>query len=310
MNRIALLLFLASSCATLPPAPDHPSVPPVVTGPDLEICWIDTGGVNVPGGYGAGGSVTAPTWEVTAAALLVRHPDGDLLIDTGLSPTAQQDAEALHGWRRFVFNQTAGQNKPRRSVPEALKALGVTKLKAVVLSHAHADHAGGLTALPDVPVWVAAAEKEFIETNEKIVVMPAHAEAMKGRLVPIAFEEKPYANSDRSFDVFGDGRVVIVPTPGHTPGSVATFIAVRPDKRLVHVGDLINLTESIERKVGKSWLMRMLTDEDDAATARQVAKLVQLHEQDPSLVILPAHDRPAFVSLFGEDGNGPPPCLR
>jgi hypothetical protein len=90
---------------------------------------------------------------------------------------------------------------------------------------------------------------------------------------------------------------------------VATFINVSPTLRFVHVGDLINLRESIERNVGKSWLMRRLTDEDSARTQAEVAKLVQLHAQDPELKILPAHDRPAFVELFGADSGGPPPCI-
>jgi hypothetical protein len=56
--------------------------------------------------------------------------------------------------------------------------------------------------------------------------------------------------------------------------------------------------------------MRVLTDEDDEATQRQVAKLVQLHRADPELVILPAHDRAAFVSFFGSDDGQVPPCVQ
>ena len=128
-------------------------------------------------------------------------------------------------------------------------------------------------------------------------------------MVSLPFAPVPFANYDERYDVFGDGSVVVVPTYGHTPGSVATFVNVSPGQRFLHVGDLINLHESLERKVGKSWLMRKLTDEDDAATQAQVGKLVQLHEADPALLILPAHDRAAFVRLFGEDTGALPPCL-
>ncbi|HEX5752447.1 MAG TPA: hypothetical protein VFZ09_39950 [Archangium sp.] len=84
---------------------------------------------------------------------------------------------------------------------------------------------------------------------------------------------------------------------------------VSPTQRFVHVGDLINMRESIERNVGKSWLMRQLTDEDSARTQAEVAKLVQLHARDPELLILPAHDGRAFVELFGTGDAGVPPCI-
>ena len=203
---------------------------------------------------------------------------------------------------------------PRRNLKDTLTALGVTRPKALLLSHVHADHAGGVALLPDVPVWLAAEEKQdFVEAEARStrrgVALPAQARALKGRMVPIPFVAEPYANYEARFDVFGDGSVVVVPAFGHTPGSVATFVNVSPSLRFVHVGDLINLRESIERNVGKSWLMRQLTDEDLARTQAEVAKLVQLHARDPELLILPAHDRRAFVELFGADDGGVPPCI-
>ncbi len=304
---VAALCFAA--CSSLPSPVPHVFVPvPTPTTP-LEVCWIDTGGVSVPASYGTGGRPRAETWEVTSAALLIRHPKGDLVLDTGISPTAQEDAKGLRGWRRFAFDQTAGRNVARRSLKDSLAALGVTKPLALLLSHAHADHAGGAATLPDVPVWLAAEEQALVLKADG-VVLPAHARALEGRMVPLPFTATPYANYDASFDVFGDGSVVVVPTFSHTPGSVATFINVSPSLQLVHVGDLLNLEESLEHRVGKSWLMRTLTDEDEAGTAREVAKLVQLHEAAPGLVVLPAHDRTTFVRVFGEDDGALPPCVR
>jgi glyoxylase-like metal-dependent hydrolase (beta-lactamase superfamily II) len=297
------------ACASLPEAVPHAFVAPAPSG-TVEVCWLETGGTTVGGGLGSGGASRAPTWAVTSSALLVRHPKGDVLLDTGLSATAQDDGAELRGWARFVFDQTAGRNVRTRSLREQLSALGVERLWGVVLSHAHADHAGGVAELPGVPVWVGAPEVAVVEaalTSPEEVVVPAHARALWGRLRPIEFKAVPWATWDESWDVFGDGSVVVVPTFGHTPGSVATFLNVGGGLRLLHVGDLVNLHESIERAVGKSWVMRALTDVDGPATAAQVAKLVALHEVDPGLVVLPAHDRPRFVALFGE-GAAVPPC--
>ena len=304
-----LPLLLLTACATSPVAPAHRFVPlPVATAP-LEVCWIDTGGLSVAAGHGAGGVTTGTTWEVTSAALLIRHPKGDLVLDTGISPRAAEEQRELGGWGGFVFSQTAGRNVPRRNLREALAALGAARPMALLLSHAHADHAGGVSTLPGVPVWLAAEEARWVSSGTA-AVMPAQARALEGRMVPLPFVPEPFANYDAHYDVFGDGSVVVVPTFGHTPGSVATFISLAGGRRFVHVGDLINLSESIDRGVGKSWLMRSLTDEDDAATQASVARLVQLHQASPELVILPAHDRSEFVRLFGEDAGVLPPCIR
>jgi hypothetical protein len=57
--------------------------------------------------------------------------------------------------------------------------------------------------------------------------------------------------------------------------------------------------------------MRLLTDEDVSATSQAVARLVELQKADPKLTILPAHDRPVWVALMGDDdGTGRPPCVR
>ena len=290
------LLLLLSACG-LPHVAPHPFTAPAPVTTPIQLCWLETGGLTSPARYGAAGSVQADHWEVTTSALLIRHPRGDVLIDSGLSPTPSDDAKELTAWGRFIFSQTAARNQPRGVLTELLALAGVTAPMGVILSHAHADHAGGLSTLPGVTVWLAKEEADFLNTPTN-AVMPAHARAVMGRATPIVFADRGYEHFPTSWDVFDDGTVVVVPTFGHTPGSVATFVNLGA-RRLVHVGDLINLQESIEREVPKSMLMRSLTDEDPAETDRQVAGLVRLQKEDPTLWILPAHDRDAYEAFFG-----------
>ncbi len=297
MTKLIPLLLLA--CATQPAT--HTFVKPAPPTTPIEVCWLETGGTTVPGHYASSGSSDLRTWEITSSALLVKHPSGNVLIDTGISSEAHTEANELSGWRQFIFNQTAGRNELRGRLTDLLSAHGASELKGVVLSHAHPDHAGGVGSLAaQVPVWVAAPELQFIQNDARGVVIPTQARELKKRMKAITFEAKPYALYNEQWDVFGDGSVVVVPTFGHTPGSVATFVNLSATQRLVHVGDLINVTESLTRHVGKSWLMRTLTDEDKAMTDAQVETLIALHAQDPQLVILPAHDRPAHLALFRE----------
>jgi N-acyl homoserine lactone hydrolase len=298
----------------LPRIPAHSYVAPAPVSTPIEVCWLETGGTHAAGGFGAAGWARAETWEATTSALLVRHPKGDFLIDSGLSPDGLTEAKELRWWPRFVFSQTAGRNEQRGHLPDLLAKLGVSKLDGIILSHVHPDHAGGVGLLPGVPIWLPAEEQLFVESGlegSTGAVLPAQARAMKGRISVIPFAKRHYANYEQSWDVFEDGSVVVVPTFGHTPGSVATFLNLG-GRRLVHVGDLINLQESVDRAVTKSALMRGFTDEDAAATDKQVARLVELHQQDPSLWILPAHDRVAYEGLFGPmpiDAGGVPRCV-
>lgn len=302
MFRTAALVLVAS--CSLPPPPPALFVTPQQAPAPIEVCWLETGGRDTLGGFGTAGLTQASTWQVTTSALLVRHPKGDVLIDTGMSENVEHDASELVGWSRFVFNHTAGSNEPSRRLDEQLADLKAQPI-GIVLSHAHADHAGGLGEVPQAPIWVAKEELDLARTNLEHgpTVIPRHARAILERGIAIPFTNKRWAIYPQHWDVFGDGSLVIVPTKGHTPGSVSTFINLGTT-RLFHVGDLINLQESISRAVPKSLAMRTFTDDDVEATNLEVAKLVELQRVDPSLWILPAHDRQAWEAVFGPMPRG------
>lgn len=304
-------LSLLSACATLPSPPPHTWVEPGANPPPkLELCWLEVGGRNYPGSHGTAGWTRASTWEATASALLIRHPSGDVLVDTGVSSTERTDRDELRPWNRFLAGQLYGSFEVRGDLLELLRRAGVApeRLRAVILSHAHPDHAGGIPRLPGVPVLVGPGEPEYVAHTTGGWTAPPQAEALNAAMTEVRWQPRPWANFDESFDVFGDGSVVLVPLPGHTPGSLGTFVSLADGTRVLHVGDIISLGESIDREVPKSKLVSLITDEDRDATRQMVAKLVQLARVDPSLTVLPAHDRTVWTSLFGEravDSQGP-----
>jgi glyoxylase-like metal-dependent hydrolase (beta-lactamase superfamily II) len=98
--------------------------------------------------------------------------------------------------------------------------------KAVVLSHLHHDHAGGLNDLPGVPVYVS---KEHWEAFKH----PLHAtiEGCVPRHWPKDFsprmlepKDQPIGPWSRTYPLTSDGRVVAVDTPGHVPGHVFLIV--------------------------------------------------------------------------------------
>lgn len=194
-----------------------------------------------------------------------------------------------------------GQMAPTRTIAAELRSVDADpeRMRWVIPTHVHIDHVGGIVDLPDAPILLAAEEIAFARSRadaRELHVVPAHARALEGRTTPIPFEDEPYEIFPRSFDVFGDGAIVIVPMPGHTPGSVGVFVN-HGEHRVLHAGDVVHDDAGYLDRVAKPPIMRP-TDHDPAAADRSVALLHALHETVPDLQILPAHSRPAWQELF------------
>jgi glyoxylase-like metal-dependent hydrolase (beta-lactamase superfamily II) len=308
MKTIVVLLAAASGCAsTIPRAPAHPLARPAdpPRAVPLEVCWLEFARNDQPAGYALAGRSSRKRWEITVSGLLVRHPSGDLLIDVGNSSHFADEIKDQKFFARMFLKYGPGANRVVATPAQALRRAGEDpgRLLAVAISHVHADHAGGLVDLPRVPVVLDPRELDFLRrlrASGTAQVVPAHAAAIEGRARPLAFAAVAYENFDESADYFGDGSVVFARLSGHTPGSVATFVNLGDGRRLVHVGDAVLTTEAIDRRVGKSFVMSG-TDYDEPAADRAVARLAQLHEMEPTLAILPAHDRLAWTSFFASD---------
>ena len=295
--------------AELPPAPPHARVAPQLDSlPAVQVCWVEFARSEFWGQLGTAGLTRTPKWRSTVSGVLVRHPQGDVLIDAGYSPTMLEELGERPLLARRFTERGYSSTYDRSTVTEALKKAGTTPegLKWFIPSHGHEDHLGGMVELKQVPVLLPSEELELIKgwrTNTAVV--PAHARAVEGRMTAMSFEPRPYETFDESFDVFGDGVIVVTKLPGHTPGSTATFVNVSPEKRLVHVGDTVNLAESIERRLPKSTVLQFFTDFDAKGARAAVARLSQLRELAPGLHFVPAHDREAWEKFF----NGTPGCV-
>ena len=114
---------------------------------------------------------------------------------------------------------------------------------------------------------------------------------------PYDFEGGPYLGFPRSHDVWGDGSVVIVPAPGHTPDSVVVFVNLPSGTRYALVGDLVWQMEGLEIPAEKPWPMRRLIGEDDDEVHKDIALIRSASTRYPQIHPIPAHEASAFRAI-------------
>ena len=313
LKRIALLLFafiavvavaiyvLYFRRAALPRAAPHGRAVPVIsTIPGLSACWVETAK-----------TFSSFSFGLTAGSILVKHPAGDLLIDTGSSSQYDREISGFPFRTWLKLKSLAGQLKPKVPLPDLLRRIGEdpAKLRWAILSHVHLDHAGGLMDLPHLAVLLTREELQFA-ANPSVqaggYVIAAHTQEFPPIAAPtLQFEPTPYETFDESTDLYGDGSVVVVPLRGHTPGSVGIFLNLSPTLRLFYVGDAVDDERGFEERVGKSLILR--DSDNDVSLANQiVGKLSELHEKVSELAIVPAHGRSAYKKFFP---SGPLSCV-
>ena len=240
--------------------------------------------------------------DFVMTALLVTHPQGDLLIDTGFGLEIEAQFRAMPPFFRAVtrYQQTG-------SAAEQLDAAGYDRkaLRAIVLTHAHWDHASGLPDFSGTPVWVTKKERRFVEAGGWLTALirsVKHAE-----FVTYEFEGAAYLGFPKCHDVYGDGAIVVVPAPGHTPGSVVVFLTLPTGKRYAMIGDLAWQREGTSERRERPWLQRTLGDWDSGQVRANLLRMAAIERRFPEIAIVPAHDARGFQGIPIGSPNAPTP---
>ncbi|MCW5760007.1 MAG: N-acyl homoserine lactonase family protein, partial [Phenylobacterium sp.] len=221
---------------------------------------------------GEGMGMDAERVSVPIPFYVLEHPDGVALFDCGL-PAAMCDPEEsyLRALRPLGMDVSL---TPAETVTQRLHALDVDPLRVryVVLSHLHFDHAGGLRELPNATLVVQRREWEA-------GFEPALSQryGLRKRYFDLGHEVRLV---DGEHDLFGDGAAVCVPSFGHTPGHQSLRVRSAAGDHIL-VGDACYHAGVVESR-------RFPAISDHAAMNRSLESLLALRA--PETVMVFGHD--------------------
>ncbi len=237
----------------------------------MRVEMLNVGWFNSPAGIWRQGDEMERRVRFPVPAYLIETDTERILVDTGLHPGAAADAAAHYGDAPALaiveFEQDA-------SIAELVDLATITK---VVMTHLHFDHAGGLELLPrSLPIfiqqreWVAAHDVPAMQRN---FFLARDYDAIDNQIVAV----------DGDHDLLGDGSVVLLSTPGHTPGHQS----VRVGERLVLGGDVSHYASGLD-----DHRFPVFADDfdDQKASAERLREL-----RDAGATVRPGHDPELLV---------------
>lgn len=231
---------------------------------------------------------------------VIEHANGLILFDTGQDRASVMDRTYFPGgatgylYRRLARFDVGVDD----TLTAQLAGLGYTPadVDTAIVSHLHVDHIGGLRELTGSKLLVSAAEwaeldkagpelRGFLRSHIQVAGLTWH------RVAPEPTDDPALAPFTEALDVMGDGSLTLLPTPGHTAGSMSLLIRRPARPPLLLVGDLTYGAELLGRGqlpgVGSRPLL-----------AESTRKVLALQQNLPGLVVLPAHDPAAAQRLL------------
>ena len=229
-SLVACLLVCAGfvGCATVEPEP-------TADADALRLYVFDCGRIRLENINLFGlASTDTDVRELAVPCYLIEHPAGRLLWEGGL-PSA---LVTLDGWAE---DQGGISQRLERTLVDQLGDLGLAPADVdwIAFSHFHSDHVGAAAAFAGSTLLIQQAEAIAAFGNDAL----GHFFDPE---IYAALADSPREVIDGRHDVFGDGRVMLLPAPGHTPGHQALFVDLASTGPVVLAGDLYHFEASRE----------------------------------------------------------------
>jgi glyoxylase-like metal-dependent hydrolase (beta-lactamase superfamily II) len=191
---------------------------------------------------------------------LIQRGNEWLLWDTGVPQSTLNDPK---GWstlpKLIVYHLD-------KSITDQLAGIGLKPddISYVAMSHTHGDHIGNVNLFPNSTILMQRAEYTWISSpdgpNNNVNQLKALARKLLGT-------PKNLKLLEGDTDVFGDGSVTLVSTPGHTPGHQSLLVHLRNSGFIILSGDVVHLKENFEKNTVPS------LNTDKAASIASMARI-------------------------------------
>jgi glyoxylase-like metal-dependent hydrolase (beta-lactamase superfamily II) len=206
--------------------------------------------------------------EFSSTCWLIKHGSEWMLWDTGVPEATLNDPR---GWstlpKLIVYHLD-------RSLTDQLAEIGLKPgdIGSVAISHTHGDHIGNVGLFPSSTILMQRAEYNWIHSangpNDNVNQLMALARTLLGT-------PRNLQLVDGDTDVFGDGSVILVSTPGHTPGHQSLLVHLKHSGFVVLSGDVAHLEENFEKNIVPS----LNTDKADSiASMEKVRQLITIYK--------------------------------
>jgi N-acyl homoserine lactone hydrolase len=271
----------------------HPLLTATVKGPpgwflreEGRLSWMKAFGIRVP----KDSWLTAPI-----VAYLVEHPSaGPVVIDTGFHASVAVNPRSNLGRFGALLYKDIDM-RPEQSVEAQLRDKGIkaADVRAVIMTHLHPDHASAIVDFPDSTFLLSDVEWEAATEGgpRQGYVKSQFDHGFDYRLLDFDSEDaNSFSGFARSLDVFGDGSVRVVFTPGHTLGHISVVLQT-PSGEVLVAGDAIFM----HRTLDEDHLPYALPDEH--LFRRSLREIRQYRKETPDALIIPGHDWEAWQKL-------------
>ncbi|MFB6142190.1 MAG: N-acyl homoserine lactonase family protein [Halorientalis sp.] len=225
-------------------------------------------------------------------AYLIDHPEGTVLFDTGVSYEALDDPEAYGAPHMEAMGEMVTTTDDHRLTAQLDDAgYDPDDVDIVVLSHLHLDHAGEITQFPDA---------EFVVHQEELryAWWPDRTQwtfYLENDFAPLRSYAYDVTVVEGEYDVFGDGSVVTVPTPGHTPGHQSLLLRSVEGQTVLLAADVAHVRDAYEKELCTAFNWAV---DESVASIRTVRDLART--EDAQVAFL--HDREDLATLADQPG--------